>query len=206
MTRSSATRLVSFVKAYEVRGVVGEQLTPAVACALGWAFARFVLDENRGRSGMSSSAVVIAHDMRESSPVLSSAFAGGVTAAGLDAVLVGLASTDMLYFASGMLDLPGAMFTASHNPETTGELTYSAPVPEFRLSRLDLDGEQRNNRPPRAAGAAEPLGGRSPPPTPRAYASPSGREGQSIWVPAAARDVRLTGTGVVFRATDGLAA
>jgi phosphomannomutase len=116
MTRSSATRLVSFVKAYEVRGVVGEQLTPAVACARGWAFARFVLDENRGRSGMSSSAVVIAHDMRESSPVLSSAFAGGVTAAGLDAVLVGLASTDMLYFASGMLDLPGAMFTASHNP------------------------------------------------------------------------------------------
>ena len=90
--------------------------------------------------------------------------------------------------------------------ETTGELTYSAPVPEFRLSRLDLDGEQRNNRPPRAAGAAEPPGGRSPPPTPRAYASPSGREGQSIWVPAAARDVRLTGTGVVFRATDGLAA
>src|SRR3979490_934730 len=116
MTQSSATRLASFVKAYDVRGVVGEQLTPAVACALGWAFAHFVLDENRGRNGMSSSAVVIAHDMRESSPVLSSAFARGVTAAGLDTVMAGLASTDMLYFASGMLDLPGAMFTASHNP------------------------------------------------------------------------------------------
>ena len=90
--------------------------------------------------------------------------------------------------------------------ETTGELTYSAPVPEFRLSRLDLDGEQRNNQPPRAACAAEPPGGGHRHRLHRAYASPSGREGQSIWVPAAARDVRLTGTGVVFRATDGLAA
>jgi phosphomannomutase len=60
--------------------------------------------------------VVIAYDMRESSPELAGAFAEGVTAAGLDVVMAGLGSTDLLYFASGHLDLPGAMFTASHNP------------------------------------------------------------------------------------------
>ena len=60
--------------------------------------------------------VVIGYDMRESSPALSAAFAAGVTAQGLDVVRIGLASTDQLYFASGLLDCPGAMFTASHNP------------------------------------------------------------------------------------------
>ena len=54
--------------------------------------------------------------MRDSSPGLAAAFADGVTGQGLDVVSIGLASTDMLYFASGSLDLPGAMFTASHNP------------------------------------------------------------------------------------------
>jgi hypothetical protein len=148
MTQSSATRLASFVKAYDVRGVVGEQLTPAVARALGWAFARFVLDENRGRTGVSSSAVVIAHDMRESSPVLSVAFAGGVTAAGLDAVMAGLASTDKhvdVDELSEIMDVSaGDVPVLSGQAETTGELSYSSPVPEFRLCRLDLDGEQRN--------------------------------------------------------------
>jgi len=103
-----STRLTSFVKAYDVRGLVGVQLTAEVSRALGHAFAGFVT----GRSP----AVVIAHDMRESSPELSWAFAEGVTSAGLDAVMAGLGSTDMLYFAAGRLDLAGAMFTASHNP------------------------------------------------------------------------------------------
>ena len=60
--------------------------------------------------------VVIGHDMRDSSPSLAAAFADGVTGQGLDVVRIGLASTDQLYFASGLLDCPGAMFTASHNP------------------------------------------------------------------------------------------
>ncbi len=104
------TRLRAFVKAYDVRGLVGSQLTSDVTRAIGHAFARFVAKD--------SSAVVIAHDMRESSPELAGAFAEGVTAAGLDVVMAGLGSTDMLYFASGHLQLPGAMFTASHNPAT----------------------------------------------------------------------------------------
>ena len=102
-------RLTSFVKAYDVRGLVGSQLTPDVCRALGHSFARFVSDGG-------ARAVVIAHDMRESSPELAGAFADGVTAAGLDVVMAGLASTDLLYFAAGTLELPGAMFTASHNP------------------------------------------------------------------------------------------
>jgi phosphomannomutase len=113
---ASTPRLTSIVKAYDVRGLVGEQLTSAVAEAMGWAFGRFVYDEADDPAEPRSSAVVIGYDMRDSSPDLAAAFAEGVTAAGLDAVMLGLASTDMLYFASGTLDLPGAMFTASHNP------------------------------------------------------------------------------------------
>lgn len=102
--------LSDFVKAYDVRGVVPDQLNVDVAWALGAAFARTVVAPE-GASG-----VVIGHDMRPSSPELSRAFAAGVTAHGLDATLIGLCSTDGLYYASGALDLPGAMFTASHNP------------------------------------------------------------------------------------------
>ena len=102
--------LSDFVKAYDVRGLVPDQLNVDVAWALGAAFAQTVVAPE-GASG-----VVIGHDMRPSSPELSRAFAAGVTAQGLDATLIGLCSTDGLYYASGALDLPGAMFTASHNP------------------------------------------------------------------------------------------
>ena len=98
--------LASIVKAYDIRGVVPDQLDESVARAVGAAFVRFL-----GAKG-----VVTAHDMRESSPGLATAFAEGATSQGADVVEVGLASTDLLYFASGSLDLPGAMFTASHNP------------------------------------------------------------------------------------------
>jgi phosphomannomutase len=102
--------LSDFVKAYDVRGVVPDQLNVDVAWALGAAFAQTVVAPE-GAPG-----VVIGHDMRPSSPELSRAFAAGVTAQGLDATMIGLCSTDGLYYASGALDLPGAMFTASHNP------------------------------------------------------------------------------------------
>ena len=102
--------LADFVKAYDVRGLVPDQLSPEVARALGVAFAEVVAVPD-GASG-----VVVGHDMRPSSPELSSAFAAGVTSRGVDVTLIGLCSTDGLYYASGALDLPGAMFTASHNP------------------------------------------------------------------------------------------
>jgi phosphomannomutase len=98
--------LSAIFKAYDIRGLVGEQLDADVVREIGAAFARLV----------GSPAVVIGHDMRDSSPALSAAFAEGVTREGVDVVSIGLASTDMLYFASGNLNLPGAMFTASHNP------------------------------------------------------------------------------------------
>ena len=96
------------IKAYDVRGLVGEELDDDFVADVGGAFARLVRD--------GASRVVIGHDMRESSPSLAAAFADGVMAQGLDVVRIGLASTDQLYFASGLLDCPGAMFTASHNP------------------------------------------------------------------------------------------
>jgi phosphomannomutase len=97
------------IKAYDVRGLVGEQINESFVTDVGAAFARLMRDEGAQR-------VVIGHDMRESSPALAAAFATGVTGQGLDVVRIGLASTDQLYFGSGLLDCPGAMFTASHNP------------------------------------------------------------------------------------------
>ncbi|MGY0501244.1 phosphomannomutase/phosphoglucomutase [Nocardia sp. FBN12] len=97
------------IKAYDVRGVVGEQIDEAFVSDVGASFARLMRAEGAER-------VVIGHDMRESSPALAAAFAQGVQVQGLDVVHIGLASTDQLYFASGKLGCPGAMFTASHNP------------------------------------------------------------------------------------------
>lgn len=102
--------LDAVVKAYDVRGLVPEQIDDDVARAIGSAFAQVVATPE-GAGG-----VVVGHDMRPSSPALARAFADGVAGHGIDVTLIGLASTDQLYYASGALDLPGAMFTASHNP------------------------------------------------------------------------------------------
>jgi phosphomannomutase len=98
--------LSAIVKAYDIRGVVPDQLNEELARTFGAAFVR-VLGADR---------IVTAHDMRPSSPGLAAAFAAGATSQGADVVEAGLASTDLLYFAAGSLDIPGAMFTASHNP------------------------------------------------------------------------------------------
>ena len=98
--------LSRIIKAYDVRGVVPDEFDAEIARAIGGAFARVA----------QAPSIVISHDMRPSSPELSHAFAEGVMAQGVNVVIAGLGSTDMLYFASGSLDMPGAMFTASHNP------------------------------------------------------------------------------------------
>ncbi len=98
------------VKAYDIRGTVPDQLNADIAHALGVGFADFI------RSTTSSDRVVLARDMRPSGPALVEAFSRGVLTQGIDIVDVGLASTDLMYYASGVLDAPGAMFTASHNP------------------------------------------------------------------------------------------
>ena len=105
----SAESVRAVIKAYDVRGIVGEQIDEDFVREVGASFARLMRAEN-------AATVVIGYDMRDSSPSLSAAFAEGVTAQGLDVVTIGLASTDQLYYASGLLDCPGAMFTASHNP------------------------------------------------------------------------------------------
>jgi phosphomannomutase len=105
-TVSGVRNLSSIVKAYDIRGVVPDQLDEQVARAVGAAFARVT----------GAPRIVTARDMRDSSAPLAAAFAQGATAQGADVLDAGLGSTDLLYFASGWLDLPGAMFTASHNP------------------------------------------------------------------------------------------
>ncbi|MFE9838414.1 phosphomannomutase/phosphoglucomutase [Streptomyces sp. NPDC005551] len=101
-----AADLSQIVKAYDIRGVVPDQWDEPLAELFGAAFARVT----------GADAIVIGHDMRPSSPGLSRAFARGAAALGVDVTEIGLCSTDQLYYASGAFDLPGAMFTASHNP------------------------------------------------------------------------------------------
>ena len=108
MSRSAAA-VHRVIKAYDVRGLVGEEINESFVTDVGAAFARLMRGEDARQ-------VVIGYDMRDSSPSLAAAFGAGVTAQGLDVVRIGLASTDQLYFAAGLLDCPGAMFTASHNP------------------------------------------------------------------------------------------
>ena len=98
--------LEAIVKAYDIRGTVPDQLDATLTHALGVAFAKF----------SEAKMIVVAHDMRPSGPDLVEAFQRGLTEQGVDVINLGLASTDLLYFASGVLDAPGAMFTASHNP------------------------------------------------------------------------------------------
>jgi phosphomannomutase len=98
--------LDEIVKAYDIRGVVPDQLSPDVARALGTAFATCA----------GADTVLVARDMRPSGPALADAFADGLQEQGVDVIDLGLASSDLLYYASGSRDLPGAIFTASHNP------------------------------------------------------------------------------------------
>jgi phosphomannomutase len=98
--------LSRIVKAYDIRGVVPDELDEPLARDIGAAFVRVV----------GAQEIVTAHDMRETSPGLARAFAEGATSQGADVVEAGLGSTDLLYYAAGSLDVPGAMFTASHNP------------------------------------------------------------------------------------------
>lgn len=109
----------SIVKAYDVRGLVGTDLTPQIVEAIAAGF----VDE----IGLAGKPVVIGHDMRSSSPEFAQAFARGVIARGANAVLIGLCSTDECYFASGHLDAASAMFTASHNPATYNGIKLCRP-------------------------------------------------------------------------------
>lgn len=112
MTERTREAISAIIKAYDVRGVVGggaNEVDESFVRDTGAAFGKLMRGEG-------ATTVVIGHDMRETSPQLSLAFAEGVNSQGLDTVSLGLTSTDELYYASGVMDCPGAMFTASHNP------------------------------------------------------------------------------------------
>ena len=102
--------LEKIIKAYDIRGLVKDEVTPDFSFSLGVAFAKFLEHERE------PATIVVGEDMRPSSPLLADAFTDGATSQGMDVIRLGLTSTDMLYFASGKLNLPGVMFTASHNP------------------------------------------------------------------------------------------
>jgi phosphomannomutase len=117
MTKTPGELLTSIVKAYDVRGLVGSQLTEDMVEALAAGF----VDE----IGAAGSDVVVGHDMRDSSPGFASAFARGAQARGANVVNLGLCSTDETYFASGSWNAPAAMFTASHNPAAYNGIKFS---------------------------------------------------------------------------------
>src|SRR5919106_6722123 len=109
--------LDAIFKAYDVRGIYPDQLDEEVAHGVG----RAVVELTKAKR------IAVARDMRSSSEPLSTAFISGAMTQGADVVDLGLASTDMLYFASGRMELPGAMFTASHNPATYNGIKLCRP-------------------------------------------------------------------------------
>lgn len=142
--------LDTIFKAYDVRGIYPDEIDEGIAKRIGNAFVRFT----------GASTVVVGYDMRPSSVPLSQAFIEGATLAGADVVNVGLASTDLVYFASGTLDAPAAMFTASHNPaqyngvklcragaapvgESTGLVQIKEAVASGLLERAEESGQVR---------------------------------------------------------------
>ncbi len=122
MPTNDPENLAAIFKAYDVRGTVPDQIDDELARRTGNAFAVVT----------GADSIVVGHDMRSSSPAMSRAFAEGAALAGVDATLIGLASTDQLYFASGRLERPGAMFTASHNPAQYNGIklcrAFAAPI------------------------------------------------------------------------------
>jgi phosphomannomutase len=146
--------LRTIIKAYDVRGLVGDQLDERVAEAIGAAAAQVLgvaaPQDGSGAGASGGGRLVIGYDMRPSSPSLTAAFARGVTGTGGDVLVIGLCSTDGLYYASGALDSAGAMFTASHNPaayngikmcfpgaKPVGQDTGLARITELAQSYLD---------------------------------------------------------------------
>lgn len=107
----------AIVKTYDVRGLVGKDLTTEIVAALAAAF----VDELEA----AGSDIIVGHDMRDSSPEFADAFAQGAQARGANVVSIGLCSTDESYFASGIFDAPAAMFTASHNPAAYNGIKFS---------------------------------------------------------------------------------
>ncbi|MEJ7585892.1 MAG: phosphomannomutase/phosphoglucomutase, partial [Acidimicrobiales bacterium] len=105
-------------KAYDVRGTVGEQIDAELCRSIGAAFARFAAEAD------GASRVLVGRDMRASGVEFATAFAAGAQSQGLDVVDLGLVSTDLVYFAAGRLDAPGAMFTASHNPASYNGIKF----------------------------------------------------------------------------------
>ena len=110
MAPHDASAMNAIFKAYDIRGTVPDQLDADLMERIGAAFARFAADTTGAVS------ILVAHDMRPSGPAFAEAFAQGALGQGVDVVHLGLASTDLLFFAAGRFDMPGAMLTASHNP------------------------------------------------------------------------------------------
>ncbi len=144
MTRSGAD-LGAIFKAYDVRGTVPDQIHPELARSTGAAFVEVI----------GTGPIVVGYDMRPSSPELAEAFAQGASAAGADVTMIGLASTDQLYFASGHLGMAGVMFTASHNPAQYNGMKMCRPfaVPIGSETGLDeiRDSVARGSHVPAAA-------------------------------------------------------
>lgn len=138
----------NIVGAYDVRGLVDSQLTPAVAAALGAAWV--------ATQGLADQTVVIGHDMRPSSPVLADALADAARLAGAHVVELGLCSTDMVYYASGAWQAAGVMITASHNPATYNGLKFTKPGAQG-VSRATGLGDIATRAESILAGATEPV-------------------------------------------------
>ncbi|HEV8064280.1 MAG TPA: phosphomannomutase/phosphoglucomutase [Acidimicrobiales bacterium] len=153
----NGSRLSSIFKAYDVRGTVPDQLDAATLHAIGVGMARFA------RRAEGAKSCVVGRDMRESGVEFSKAFSAGLISEGMEVLDIGLCSTDMLYFASGHLDRPGAMLTASHNPSNYNGIKFclarAKPVgQDSGLLDIRLAAEEALPSAPPGGGAGEVAG------------------------------------------------
>ena len=127
--RKEVADLNSIFKSYDIRGLYPQEIDEEVCTNIGYAFAKFLLEEDP-----QTTKIIVGVDMRLSSESLSDQFIKGIVSVGLDVIHLGLSSTDMLYYASGSLGAPGAIFTASHNPAEYNGIklcrAYAAPIGE----------------------------------------------------------------------------
>ena len=152
--------LEKIIKAYDIRGLVKDEVTPDFSFSLGVAFAKFLEIDRE------PATIVVGEDMRPSSAPLADAFSDGATSQGMDVIRIGLASTDMLYFASGKLNLPGVMFTASHNPAKYNGMKLcksgARPIGQesglVKIRQLIEEGVPMSNRPVGSVRKQELLG------------------------------------------------
>ena len=131
---------------YDIRGIVGEQLTPEVVKTLANALGAYYIRHGARR-------IAVGHDARESSPVFAKILTEGLNARGCDVVAIGMVPTPVLYYTLFTQDVDGGvMITGSHNPNHHNGFKISLGTDSLFGDQIREIGEIARSEPPALAG------------------------------------------------------